>query len=143
MANQVLSIIRLSDGLELWNSDNLGTIDTAVTNTYQAILTGFNSPIINDRVIVIYYTNDLLKYQPFSFQNELINSKINILQASGSKFVIPLDEITDDTINFDILEPNTNIVLASITDGYIEDGYISSLTQNFVSIYDILNKKLK
>lgn len=143
VANQVLSIIRLSDGLELWNSDNLGTIDTAVTNTYQAILTGFNSPIINDRVIVIYYTNDLLKYQPFSFQNELINSKINILQASGSKFVIPLDEITDDTINFDILEPNTNIVLASITDGYIEDGYISSLTQNFVSIYDILNKKAK
>jgi hypothetical protein len=138
-----LSVIRLSDGNELWNSDNLGTIDTAVTNTYQVILTGFKSPTINDRVLVVYYTNDLLKYQPFSFQNELINSKVSILQASGSKFTIPLDEITDDTVNFDILEPNTDIVLASITDGYIEDGYISSLTQNFISIYDILNKKAK
>lgn len=141
--SDVLSVIRLSDGLELWNSDNLGTIDVSTNNTYQIILSGVNSPALNDRVLIIYYANDILRFQPFSFQNELINSRIESLNVTSGQLFVPINNLTDDTINFSIIEPNTDISLYTITDGYMEDGYVSSLTQNFVTLYSILNKQVK
>lgn len=141
--SDVISIVRLSDGLELWNSDSLGSIDISANNTYQIILSGVNTPALNERVLVIYYANDILKFQPFTFQNTLINSRVDVLDVDSGQLFLPINNITDDTISFNIIEPNTDISLYTITDGYISDGYVSSLTQNFISLYDILNKQVK
>lgn len=142
-ASDVISVVRLSDGLELWNSDSVGSIDVSANNTYQVILSGLNTPVLNERVLVIYYANDILRFQPFTFQNTLINSRVDVLDSDAGQLFLPINSITNDTISFDIIEPNTDISCYTITDGYIEDGYVSSLTQNFVTLYDILNKQVK
>lgn len=146
-ALKVLSVIRLSDGLELWNSDNLGSIIVGSSNNYQIILNGYNTPAINERVLVIYYAEDIRRYQPFSYSNEVINSRIELLDVDSNtgKFTTLLNNLTDQAsgVSFIINEPNTDIVNFTISDGYIEDNTISSLSINFATLPDLLNKELR
>lgn len=151
VADDILSIIRLVDGVELWNSDHPGTIAIAGDNSYQLILSELNGPVVADRVLVIYYADDIRRFQPFSFSNEIISTRIDTLTVDGvtGKFTLPLNNITDQAsdVSFTIIEPNTDIVLFTVTDGYItaddSTALITSVSQNFNTLADILNKKLK
>ncbi len=149
--DKIISVIRLSDSLELWNSKNPGTIAIAGNNNYQLIFTGYHTPATGDRVLVIYYADDIRRFQPFSFSNDIIHTRIDTLDVDGitGKFTLPLNSFTNQNsgVAFQILEPNTDTVLFSVTDGYIisntSTADITSLATNFASQTDLLYKKLK
>jgi hypothetical protein len=149
--NQIISVIRLSDNLELWNSDNPGTLFINSSGNYQLIFSGYNSPAINDQCLVIYYVSDLYRYQPYSFSNSIINNRIDTLSVDPvlGKFYIPMNKFVSQAsgLTFTVFEPNTNIDLFSITDGYldalVDDATVSSLTVDFSSQADIITKKVR
>lgn len=149
-SSNIVSIVRLSDGLELWNSSNVGSIIVALNGNYQAILTGYNTPDLADRVIVFYYTNDLRRFQPFTYQNSIIKYRVNnlSLNALTQRLTIPLSAFTSQTgLSFAVVEPNTNIEITSVSDGYLvnndSNAIIGSSSIVFGSISGILNKKIK
>lgn len=149
-SSQVISIIRLSDGLELWNSDNSGSITVGTSGNYQIILTGYNTPVISERVLVIYYANDIRRFQPFTYQNNLIKYRIDSLSKDffTDRFYVPLNEfVSDGYLSFDVLEPNTDIQLFTVTDGYLVDNgstaILGSSSVNFATLPDLTNKKIK
>jgi len=150
-SDQIISAIRLSDNLELWNFSNVGLVSIGTSGNFQLIFNGVNSPVIGDRVLVIYYATDSRKFQPFSFSNSLIKTKINELSIdSPNKFNVSINEFVNQGsgLSFNIIEPNTNIILYGVTDGYLSNTLvngvadISSLTVNFSSTNDILYKKI-
>jgi hypothetical protein len=148
--NDIVSVVRLTDGLELWTSDNPGTITTNNSNSYQLIFSGYNSPALNERVLVIYYASEIRRFQPFSFSNQIINTRINVLDIDPvtEKFVLPINIFTEQAsgLSFNIYEPNTNINNFEITDGYLESNddfaFLSSVSQNFATLPSLLNKKV-
>lgn len=149
-ASQVLSVVRLSDGLELWNSDNKGTIIVGSSGNYQLILTGYNTPATSDRVMVLYYSSDIRRFQPFTYQNNVIKYHINEVDIDPivNKFTLPLNRFSNQSnISFDVLEPNTDIKLFSITDGYIinngSTAIVGSSSVVFGTLPDLLGKKVK
>jgi uncharacterized phage protein gp47/JayE len=149
--SSVVAIVRLTDGKLLWNSDNVGSITTGISGNYHLILSGFNSPAVNDRVLVIYYAQDVRRFQPFSFGNQMLSTKLNnLLQDPTTKrLYVPINYLTNQLsgLNFKIIEPNTNISLFSVTDGYMSVsngvGSITSLSTNFNTLNDILGKKIQ
>ena len=160
LSSQVLSIIRLSDGYELWNTDNIGSITiNGVTNNYQIILTGYHSPSTGDRTIIIYQADDINRSQPFTFQNEVIEKDFTTLQYDSSNNTFSVDIhtfISESSLQFEILEPNTNIIWSSASDGYIvpnlppSSASFGSLSVYFGNLVDnnsypitLTNKKLR
>jgi uncharacterized phage protein gp47/JayE len=121
--SQVVAVIRISDSLELWNNDNVGTIAiNNSTNNYQLILSGYNSPNLGDKVLILYYSNDIARFQPFTFQNSIIERDFDFLQFDvvSNNFIVGIHNfISESNINFQIFEPNTNIILTSASDGYL------------------------
>lgn len=151
---QVVSIIRLSDGNELWNYSHdgyLGTVEVGLSGNYELILPAFNNPAIGDRVLVIYYATDIRRFQPFSYSNALIKTRVEKLNYIPvvNKLTVPLNNITvASNLSFKILEPNTDVVLFSGSDGFFTSGSggtanFSSIGTNFSTLPDLLNKKLK
>jgi len=148
---QVVSVVRLKDGLEIWNSTNPGSITIGTDNNFQLIFSGFNMPVAGDRVLVIYYATDLRRFQPFSFSNIPIKNRTDSLAIDPltGKFTLALNQFTNQasSLRFSVIEPNTDIVLFSVTDGYlISNGataVISSPTVNFASLPSLTNKKIK
>ena len=120
---QVISVIRLSDGLELWNSDNLGTIAiNNTTNNYQLIFNGYHTPVVGDRALIVYQANDVVRFQPFTFENDLIEKDFTTLQfnPTTNNFSVDIHDFVPETgLLFQLLEPNTDIVWATASDGYI------------------------
>jgi uncharacterized phage protein gp47/JayE len=149
--SQIVSVIRLSDNFELWNANHPGTITTNVSGNYQLILSGFNNPVSADRVLVIYYSTDSRRFQPFSYSNTAIKTRIDTLGSNPltGQVTLNLNKIATQTgVSFTVLEPNTDIVLFTGTDGEITDNgdgtaAFTSTTINFSSQPDIFNKKLK
>lgn len=148
-ATQVLSISRLSDGLELWNRDNFGTVQVGTSGKYQLILTGYNTPSTTDKVLVTYYATDNKKTQPFTYSNLPIKYSIENLNISlnNQNFNVPINTFINETgISFKVLETNTDIELFSVTDGYIVNSghtaIIGSLTQDFSTCLDLNYKKV-
>lgn len=150
--SNVLSVLRLSDGLELWNLDNQGSVINGQDGNFQLILDGYNSPVINQRVLVIYYAFDQSRYQPFSFDNEIIKTRIDTLtfDSLAKAFTIPLVEFTAQASNlhFQVLDINDNISFFSVTDGYLtlsgsNHANISSASINFSTMPDLTNKRVK
>jgi hypothetical protein len=148
---QIISVIRLSDNLELWNSSNIGSITTGTSGNFQLIFNRVNSPAIGNRVLVIYYATDSKKFQPFSYSNSLINTRVDTLQInSANEFKVNLNSFINQAsgLTYTIIEPNSNIVLYSVTDGYLSNtltagiAEISSLTVNFSSTTNITHKKV-
>lgn len=151
LSNQVMSVIRLSDSLELWNSNNPGTVTVGNSGNYQLILTGYNTPLVGDRTLILYYATDTARFQPFSFSNTTVKNSIETLStdpATGKLFVSMNDFTTQSSgVNFTVVDPNTDIVLFSGTDGYLVSNNngtaaFSSLTVNFATQADILLKEV-
>jgi len=150
-AGQIISIIRLSDNLELWNSDNVGTITTSTAGNYQLIFTGYNTPTLNDKCLVIYYADDIRRYQPYSYSNTIIKQRIDRLseEPASGRLMVSLNKFVPQAsgLKYVIIEPNTDIVLYSVTDGYLSvgsgTGLVSSLSVNFSSKADLTAKKLR
>lgn len=149
---QVLTVIRLSDNKELWNINNQGTIIVGTSGNYQLVLSGVNTPAVGDRVLVIYYAFDTKKFQPFSYENLVIKDRISTLAVEpiSGKLAIPINSFVTDAqpLSFTIYEPNTDIALFAVTDGYIVslgDGTatLTSSTVSFSSLPDLLNKKVR
>lgn len=148
----VLSVVRLSDAKELWNSDNLGQVIQAADGNYQLILSGFNNPQANDRVLVVYYAPDIRRFQPFSYQNEIIKTRIDQLgyDPITKSFTVPLVQFTSQAngLNFEVVERNQDTVLFSVTDGYLipvgpKTAALGSLSVNFATRADLTNKRIK
>lgn len=152
LTSQVVSIIRLSDNKELWNVNNQGTIIIGTSGNYQLVLNGVNSPVTGDRVLVIYYVFDNKRFQPFSYENLIIKDRISTLSVEpiSGKLTVPINFFTTDVqpLSFTIYEPNTDIVLFSVTDGYLislGDGTatLTSSTVSFSGLPDLFNKKVR
>ena len=149
-ATQVVSVIRLSDGAQLWTRNHAGTIVVGQSGNYQLILSGFNTPVTGDRVIVVYYSTDNNRCQPITYRNIPIKTsviKLTVDSPTGD-FIVPINNITSQTgLTFNVIQPNTDIVLFSGVDGYLtsnNDGTASfgSLSVNFDTLPDLTNKKL-
>ncbi len=152
LADNVLSVIRLTDGKELWNPDNEGQVTVGVTGNYQLILTGFNTPVTADRVIVIYYADDIRRFQPFSFSNQVIKTRIDRLEVDpiSGNFTIPLINFTAQAsgLKFEVVDRNSNIVYFNVTDGYLTpisatQATLNSLSVIFSGLPDLTNKRVK
>jgi uncharacterized phage protein gp47/JayE len=151
IGSQILSVVRLSDGLEIWTPDNQGTIVIGSDGNYQLIFSGINTPVSGDRVLAVYQATDIRRFQPFSFTNEIIKYRIDKLaiDPATGKFTVAINKPEAQSgVNFCVIEPNTDIVLFSITDGYVSpnaDGTatLSSLSVNFDTLADLTNKKIK
>lgn len=149
--SQVVSVVRLVDGYELWSANHLGTIVTGSSGNYQLILSGFNDPVISDRVLVVYYATDIRRFQPFSFSNNLIKTRVETLStdAGTGKLTVPITSFTNQfNIPFTIIDPDTDIVWFSATDGQLinnNDGTasLSSYAVNMSSLPNLLHKKVK
>ncbi|CAM6003619.1 unnamed protein product [Sphagnum balticum] len=150
-ASQIISVVRLSDGLELWNSTNPGTIAVGTDGNYQLLFSGFNTPTAGNKVLVIYYATDIRRFQPFSYSNAIIKSRTDKLgkNSANGDFTLALNQFTNQSSSlvFQVVEPNSNIVLFSVTDGYLfsngATATISSASVNFDTLADLTNKKVK
>jgi hypothetical protein len=156
-AYQVVSVIRLSDGYELWSRDNIGTIAVnSNTTNYQLIFNGFGPPVLGDRILAIYYATYTQRFQPFTFGNyvyerdfqqlnvvhPILNSAPSNITAYGPLFSVPIHQFTNaSNVSFYVLEPNTNYILAKGNDGVLTSNGISatftSASVNFGRIQDI------
>lgn len=157
VAEGVLSVVRLSDGKELWNPDNLGQVTVSLDGNYQLILTGFNTPVSADKVLVIYYAPDIRRFQPFSFSNQVIKTRIDNLgyDPISKNFTVPLVSFVaqNSGLSFEVVEQNEDTVLLSVTDGYLTpfnyagSGYsmatLNSLSVSFAHLPDLTNKRIK
>ncbi len=151
-ASNIISSIRLSDNLELSNNDNQVTVSIDTDGYYLAVFNDYNTPVTGDKVLVIYYADDLKRNQPVSFSNKIIRSNIDSLQYDtlNDEYFLAMHQLTEALDqSFTILDSTNDSVYASVTDGYITTsfgsenvGYISSST-NFSSIENITSKKLK
>lgn len=143
-SSQVINAIRLSDGKEIWSADDVGTVAiNSGNNNYQLIFDGYTSPVLGDRLLISYYANDLSRWQPFTFENQLIERDFDTLQFNSitNQFLVHVHNFVSETnLHFQMLEPNTDIVLASGTDGYIISNGLTatfgSASTNFASILD-------
>jgi hypothetical protein len=151
-ARDVLTVIRLSDGKQLWDADNQGQITNGISGNYQVILTGYNSPAIADRVLVIYDSADIRRFQPFSFSNEVIKTRIDALAFDSvtKQFTVPLVQFVSQAagLKFEIVEQNSDTVLFSVTDGYLvpispTQATLNSLSVLFSGLADLTNKRVK
>jgi uncharacterized phage protein gp47/JayE/uncharacterized membrane protein len=120
----VISVIRLADSAELWNADNVGTITIdSETNNYQLIFNGFNSPAAGNDVLVIYYANDISQFQPFSFSNTIIERDFGIIQFNpvNNTYSVNMHNFVAEGsgVQFQIIQPDTNIIIADGYDGYL------------------------
>jgi uncharacterized phage protein gp47/JayE len=150
LASQIVSVIRLTDNKELWTTSSPGTIVVGSDGNFQLILSGFNAPVAADRVLVVYYATDLRRFQPFSYSNSIIKTRTDTLSIDGAsgKFTLALNKFTNQSsaLIFDVVEPNTNIILFSVTDGYLVSNgataNISSPTINFDTLANLTNNKV-
>jgi hypothetical protein len=155
LVSQVVSVVRLKDGYELWNAENQGTIQVGADGNFQLILSGLSSPsgsapVSGDRVLVVYYSTDLRRFQPFSYSNTIISSRVDKLgvDPQSGKFSLSLNKFVSQAsgLTFEIVDPNTDGYYFYVSDGYLAaDGYsatISSLSINFSTLVDLTNKKV-
>lgn len=151
-ADNVLSVVRLSDGKELWNPDNEGQVVTGLDGNYQLIFTGYNVPAANDRVLVIYYAADVNRFQPFSFSNTAIKTRIDSLGLDpiSGEFTVPLISLVNQSsgLKFEVVDQNSDTLYFSVTDGYLTtisptQANISSFSVNFATLPDLTNKRIK
>lgn len=151
--SNLIYVFRISDGKELWNPDHVGTIQVNNTNNnYQLILSGFNTPAVGDRVAVVYYSEDVRRFQPFTFANEVFRKvKSNIYYDNvNSLFNIKLQDFVAETgLTYQIVEQDNSNIIAAFGDGYIVPDVDTSTATfgsnliDFSSIANLLSKKIK
>lgn len=149
--SQIISVIDVRTGKELWNDDFPGTLTTTTNNNYQLILSGFNTPSLGDNVIVIYNVDDLRRTQPFTYVNSLIDKSFNSLQFDfiNNNFYLPIHTFTVESgMTYSVIDTATGMTFATGSDGYIlssanNTAIFSSVSFNFSSISDILGKMIQ
>jgi uncharacterized phage protein gp47/JayE len=148
----VLAVVRLSDSAQLWNSDNLGQVVVGTDGNYQLIFSGYNTPAANNRVLIIYYALDNTRFQPFSYQNEIIKTRVDQLgyDPITKSFTVPLVSFTAQSSNlsFEVVDINQDMVYFSVTDGYLTpisptQATLNSLSVSFAQQADLTNKRIK
>lgn len=131
----VLSIIRISDMKELWNSNNVGSVITDVNNNINVIFSGYNLPQIGDRVLAMYSYSTFENYQPFTFKNKIFRSRLDIAvkDFSEGKFTFKLEDFDIESgINYTIFDKTTNEVIHNGLDGYIvPNGLVAEFGSSF------------
>ena len=149
----VLSVVKLANGLEVWSPQNLGTVTTGISGNLQLILSGYNVPAVGDRVLAYYYPVDIKRFQPYSYTNSIIKYRSDTLgidNATGGNSLL-LNLFTNETlIKFDLIDINTNLILQSITDGYLTvnisntaQAFVSSHSFNFATLPTMLQYKVR
>lgn len=151
-ASQIISVIRLVDGYELWNADNVGTVGTDSNNNYTLTFNGFGPPAIGDKVLAIFYLNDINRAQPFTFKNKVIRRDLSSLSFNftTNAFYVPFYTLTSSTnVQFQVIDPTSDSVVASGIDGVLTsfgDGSqasFSSASINFGNLSNTLTLKLR
>lgn len=150
--DQVLSVIRLSDGYELWDQDNVGAVSIDTSNNYQLILNGAGSPSLGDKVLIIFSIDDNNRTQPFTFKNNLIRKDFATLQFDYllNKFYVPFFNFTSaNNLNFEVIDPSSGNIVASGSDGYVigigdlSTAEFGSASLNFSNLYDAISLKVR
>jgi hypothetical protein len=151
-ADMVLAVIKLSNGNVIWDNYYPGTVTTASSGNYQLIFGGHNSPAAGDRVLVVYSPNDIRRVQSFTYANEIIKTRVDSLTVDpdSGKFSVKLNNLITQTapLAFSVIEPNTDIILESVTDGYLtanSDNDEAELvsTTDLSTIPDLTSKKIE
>jgi uncharacterized phage protein gp47/JayE len=131
IASQVVSVIDLRTYAEIWNSSNQGTLTTNTSGNYELIFSGYNAPAVGDNVLVLYFADDLINTQPFTFNNRVFSRSFQTLEFnySTNEFYIPIQTLTAESgLSFSIIDTTTGL-----SDGYASDGYLSGLSSNRLS----------
>jgi hypothetical protein len=150
--SQVVLVIDLTTNKQLWNADFPGTV--SVNNGfYQLILSGFNSPIVGQNTLVLYYADDIRRFQPFTFSNQIIKIDFQSLlfNFSTNNLYLPIHNfVVENNISFSVIDVTTGASLASGSDGYIipllpnnSIASFSSASFVFSSVDDIIGKTLQ
>lgn len=150
----ILSVVRLRDGAELWNSSNQGSLFTGSTSgNYQVILSGYNTPAQGDRVLIVYYATDIRRFQPFSFSNSILNRRVDVLSqdAGSGQLYVPINNFSPQAsgMSFNVIDPITGITYFTITDGNLvymagsSVATVSSASTNFGTLANLTNLKIQ
>lgn len=150
--SQVISVIDLNTNKEIWNADFPGTVSTN-NGFYQLIFSGHNTPATGDNVLVIYFADDIRRFQPFTYDNKILKLDIDnlLFNFTTNNLYVPIHSFIIETgITFNIIDNTTGLTVGSGSDGYIQsvssNGSIaefSSIAFNFFSIDDILGKTIQ
>jgi Baseplate J-like protein len=151
---QVVSVIDLRNDAEIWNAAHPGTLTTDPNNnnSYQLIFSGYNSPELGDNVLVIYFADDQLNVQPFTYFNRVFSRAFETLETnfSTNDFYIPINNFTLEAgLSFSIIDTTTGLSIGGGSDGYIVStssnslvAIFDSISFNFSSVSDILGKNI-
>lgn len=152
-SNQIISVIDLSSNKEIWNRDFPGTISINNNGNYILTFSGFNAPVVGENVLVLYFADDIRRFQPFTYTNNIIKSDIDTLlfNFTTSTFNIPIHQFLIETnITFNIIDNTTGLSIGSGSDGYIQSlstnngvATFTSPSFNFSNINDILGKQIR
>jgi uncharacterized phage protein gp47/JayE len=145
----VLTVIRITDGIYLWHSLSVGSIAiNSSNNNYQLVLSGLNTPAIGDQVLVLYYNHDTRKFQPFSYVNYPVSLRLDTLQSDSSGLFTLVSDLKNQTgVGFQIIDED-NTVLFTVNDGVFANTTaktveVTSSTFNFSTVNKISYKKIK
>lgn len=143
--SNIISVIRLSDGEELWNTNNIGTITLSLSNFYTLNLTGYNAPQNNDNVMILYTVLDTTRSQPFTFAPSVSSYQFsNVTLDDSGKFslaglTIPVNILSDQIVMFRIsdgLELSAPGTIVNQSAGTIE--FAPSVQHVFVGGEDVI-----
>jgi uncharacterized phage protein gp47/JayE len=125
VASQIVSVIDLATGLELWDSNytaSVGVISSNTNNNYVLTFTGYNAPAAGNNVLVIYFATDINRVQPFTYSNPINKLDIQLLQYNFTtdNFYVPIQNFIVETgITYNIIDNTTGLVVGTKNDGYI------------------------
>lgn len=153
IASQVISVVDIASGKEIWNADFPGTITTDVNNKFVLTFTGFNAPVAGNNVLVLYFADDISNYQPFTYNNPIykIDLQSLLFDFTTANLYVPIHNFNIETaISFNIIDNTTGLLLGSAVDGYISNissnasiATFGSTSFNFANISDITGKSIQ
>ena len=127
LATQVASIVRISDGVELWNASHVGTVSAGIDGNWLINLTAYNSPASGNNVLVIYSPVDLIRTQPVTFKTNILATAVSSVNGALGSFNVTLTSIPAGI-------PPTQISITRLSDG-VE-------LADAGAIIDFINKKI-
>jgi hypothetical protein len=151
--SQVISVIDLASGLEIWNADFPGTVTSPNGNFVLTFTSGLHSPSAGDNVLVLYFADDLNRVQPFTYNNFVNKLDFQTLQFNFTEnnFYVPIHNfIVETDITFNIIDTTTGLAVATGTDGYISAvssnnsiATFGSYSVNFSGLDDLTGKSIR
>lgn len=84
----VATVVRVSDGYELWNADNVGTVSAGIDGSFVLTLSGAGAPVSGDSAIVVYSLVDTFRTQPMTFRTNIISTTVTAIQNLGGVYYV-------------------------------------------------------